>query len=177
MRVLIASVSAYGHLQPLLPLVKALVDAGHEVAIATGSDLRPRTEAAGFSAFDAGIAPGAAFELLAERYPDQEYNRLNPAEILDWYPPHMFGEILAPAMLSDLEPLVRSWCPDIILHETWEFAGPIAAASAGIPSVNQTLGIRFDDRILDAVAVALAPLWRQRGLNPDSTAGLYRHLC
>jgi UDP:flavonoid glycosyltransferase YjiC (YdhE family) len=177
MRVLITSFSAYGHLQPLLPLAKALADAGHELAIATGSDLRPRAEAAGFPAFDAGISPGTAFELLAERYPDQEYNRLKPDEILDWYPPHLFGEILAPAMLSDLEPLVRSWRPDVILHETWEFASPIAAASAGIPSVNQTLGLRFDDRIIDAIAAAVAPLWQQHGLAPDPIAGLYRHLC
>ena len=177
MRVLIASVSAYGHLQPLLPIAKALADADHEVAIATGSDLRPRAESAGFPAFDAGITPGAAFKLLAERYPDQEYNRLNPAEILSWYLPHLFGEVLTPAMLGDLESLVQSWKPDIILHETWEFAGPIAAASAGIPSICQTLGLRMDDRILDSVATAVAPLWEQRGLKPDSTAGLYRSLC
>ena len=107
MRVLIASVSAYGHLQPLLPLAKALADAGHEVAIATGSDLRSRAEAAGFPAFDAGITPGVAFELLAERYPDQEYNRLNPAEILGWYLPHLFGEVLTPAMLGDLESILE----------------------------------------------------------------------
>src|SRR6202165_5812126 len=177
MRTLITSVAAYGHLQPLLPLASALADAGHEVAIAIGSDLRPRVEAAGFPAFDAGIDGGVAFERLAEHYPDQEYNRLKPDEILDWYPPHLFGEILKPAMLSDLEPLVRSWHPDVILHETWEFAGPIAAASAGIPSVNQTLGIRLGDRIIDAVAHAVAPPWRQHDLAPDPTAGLYRHLC
>jgi hypothetical protein len=175
--VLITSVSAYGHLQPLLPLAKALADAGHEVAVATGSDLCPRAVAAGFPAFDAGISPGAAFELLAERYPKQEYNRLKPAEILDWYAPHLFGEVLAPAMLSDLESLVRSWRPHVILHETWEFAGPIAAASAGIPSICQTLGIRFDDRFIDAIAAVVAPLWRQYDLTPDPTAGLYRHLC
>src|ERR1700736_5073280 len=104
MRVLITSVSGYGHLQPLLPLAKALAEAGHEVAIATGSELCPRAEAAGFPAFDAGISPGTIFELLAERYPDQEYNRLKPTEILDWYLPHLFGEVLAPAMLRDLEP-------------------------------------------------------------------------
>ena len=177
MRVLITSISAYGHLQPLLPLAKALSDAGHEVAIATGPEMRPRARAAGFTTYDAGLAVGAAFELLAERFPDQEYNRLAPSEILGWYLPHLFGEVLAPAMLGDLEPLVQSWQPDVIVHETWEFAGPIAAASAGIPSISQTLGIRFDDRILDSVAAAVAPLWRHRGLEPDREAGLYRHLC
>ena len=177
MRVLIATISAYGHLQPLLPLAKALVDAGHEVAIASGPDMRLRAEAAGFTTFSAGIAADVAFGQLAVRFPDQEYNRLEPSEILDWYVPHLFGEVMAPIMLGDLEPLVRKWRPDVILHDTWEFAAPIAAASAGIPSVSQTLGLRFDDWILDAVAVAVAPLWRQRGLEPDREAGLYRHLC
>ncbi|HEX6109497.1 MAG TPA: glycosyltransferase [Ktedonobacteraceae bacterium] len=177
MRVLITSISGYGHLQPLLPLAKALSDARHDVAIAIGPELRPRAEAAGFMAFDAGLAVGAAFEQLAEHFPDQEYNRLKPAEILDWYLPHLFGEIFTHAMLGDLEPLVRSWRPDVILHEIWEFAGPLAAASAGIPSISQTLGLRFDDQLLDSVASAVAPLWEQRGLEPDPAAGLYRSLC
>src|SRR5712691_10307129 len=163
MRVLITSLSGYGHLQPLLPLANALSDAHHEVAIAIGPELRPRAEAAGFTAFDAGLAVGAAFEQLAEHFPDQEYNRLEPSEILGWYVPHLFGEVFTPAMLCDLEPLVRSWRPDVILHEIWEFAGPIAAASAGIPSICHTLGFRFDDRILDSVAAAVAPLWEQQG--------------
>ncbi len=177
MRVLITSVSAYGHLQPLLPIAKALADAGHEVAIATGPELRPRAVAAGFTAFDAGLAIDLAFGQLAELFPDQAYNRLEPSEILGWYLPHLFGEVLAPAMLDDLEPLVREWQPEVILHDTWELAGPIAAASAGIPSISQTLGLRFDDQVLDAVASAVAPLWEVRGLEPDPAAGLYRHLC
>jgi UDP:flavonoid glycosyltransferase YjiC (YdhE family) len=176
-RVLITAVSGYGHLHPLLPLARALSDAGHDVAIATGRELRPRAEAAGFEAYDAGMAPGAALERLPELFGDQVYNRLAPAEILGWYLPHLFGETFAPAMLHDLEPLVRSWRPDVVLHDTWELAGPIAAAGAGIPSVCQTLGLRIDGRILDSTAAAVAPLWRQRGLDPDPTAGIYRHLC
>ena len=177
MRVLVTSVSAYGHLQPLIPLAKALVEARHEVAIAIGPDLRPRAEAAGFTAFDAGISINAAFEQLAVLFPDQPYNRLAPSEILGWYMPHLFGEVLAPAMLDDLELVVQSWKPDVVVHETWEFAGPIAAASAGIPSICQTLGLRIDDTILDSVAAAVAPLWQQHGLKPEPTAGLYRTLC
>jgi UDP:flavonoid glycosyltransferase YjiC (YdhE family) len=177
MRVLITSVSAYGHLQPLIPLGKALVEKGHEVAIATGPDLRSRAEAAGFTAFAAGMSIGAAFERLAVLFPDQPYNRLAPSEILGWYLPHLFGEVLAPAMLGDLETVVQNWKPDVVVHETWEFAGPIAAAGSGIPSVCQTLGLRFDETLLDLVAAAVAPLWQQRGLEPDPTAGLYRMLC
>lgn len=177
MRALITTISAYGHLQPLLPLAQALVNAGHEVAIATGPDMCRRAGAASFTTFRAGIAADVAFGRLADRYPDQEYNRLAPSEILDWYLPHLFGEVMAPVMLDDLEPLVRSWQPDVIIHDTWELTAPIVAASVGIPSVNQTLGIRFYDRYVDAIAAAVAPLWQQRGLVPDPQAGLYRHLC
>ncbi len=177
MRVLVTSVSAYGHLQPLIPLAKALVEAHHEVAIAIGPDLRPRAEAAGFRVFDTGISIDAAFERLAVLFPDQQYNRLAPSEILSWYLPHLFGEVLAPMMLRDLELVVQNWKPDVVIYETWEFAGPIAATSAGIPSICQTLGLRIDDMILESVAAAVAPLWQQHGLKPDPTAGLYRTLC
>ena len=177
MRVLVTCVCAYGHLQPLLPLAKALADAGHEVAIASGPDMRPRAEAAGFTALQAGITPGTAFGRLADLFPDRVYDRLKPAEILGWYLPHLFGEVLAPAMLGDLGPLVREWRPDVILHDSWEFVGPLAAANAGIPSISQTLGIRHAERILNDAAAAVAPLWRRRGLEPAPAAGLYRSLC
>ena len=177
MRVLISCVAGYGHLQPLLPLARALVQERHDAAIAIGPELRPRAAAAGFTAFEAGIGVGAAFERLARLFPAQEYSRLEPAEILGWYLPHLFGEVLAPAMLADLEPIVRSWRPDVVIHDSWEFAGPIAAASAGLASISHTLGLRHDERILNSVADAVAPLWRQCGLDPDPAAGLYRHLC
>ena len=177
MRVLITSVSGYGHFLPLLPLAQALVEARHEVGVAIAADLRARVEVAGFRAFDAGLAIDAAFTQLAERFPSEDYSHLQPDEILGWYLPHLFGQILAPAMLADLKPLVRDWRPDLILHETFEFAGPIAAASAGIPSVSHTLGLRIDEQVLAAVAASVAPLWQECGLKPDPTAGLYLHLC
>jgi len=177
MRVLVSCISAHGHLQPLLPLVRALADAGHEIAIATGPSMQSRARATGFTTFEAGIDAQAAFERLAEVFPDQEYNRLAPDEILDWYIPHLFGEILAPAMLADLEPLAQSWRPDVILHDIWELAAPIAAAHLGIPSVSQALGIRFSNSMIEAAAKAVAPLWQQRRLEPEPTAGIYRHLC
>jgi len=177
MRVLMSCVAGFGHLQPLLPLACALSAADHDVAIATAADLRPRAEAAGFGAFDSGIGIGEAFQRLASVFPDQEYTRLEPGEIVGWYLPHLFGDVLAPAMLADLEPVVRSWRPDVIVHDSWEFAGPIAAANAGLPSISQTLGLRHDDRSVRAVAAAVAPLWRQRGLDPDPSAGLTRYLC
>lgn len=177
MRVLFSSCAGYGHLQPMLPLARALVDAGHEVAVAVDSDLLARAKAAGFEAFAAGISPGEGFGRLGKRFPDRAFDRLRPDEILGWYVPHFFGEALAPPMLDDLESLVERWRPDLILHETFEFAGPIAAATAGIPSACLTLGTRLPDAVVDDTALAVAFLWRERGLEPDPSAGIYRYLC
>ncbi len=47
MKVLIASIPASGHLNPLLSIASLLVEYGHEVAVQVNEDLRPAVEAAG----------------------------------------------------------------------------------------------------------------------------------
>jgi MGT family glycosyltransferase len=56
MKILIVSTPTAGHLNPLLAIGRILMDAGHDVAVLTGSPLRDRVEAAGarFHAFPAG---------------------------------------------------------------------------------------------------------------------------
>jgi hypothetical protein len=96
------------------------------------------------------VSPNAPSGSGATALPSTACNRLEPAEILGWYLPHLFGEVMAPAMLDDLEPIVRSWRPDVVVHDSWEFAG----ANAGIPSTSHTLGLRHDNRVLSASAAA-----------------------
>ena len=47
MKILIASIPAAGHLNPLLSIASLLVESGHEVAVQVNEDLRPAVEAAG----------------------------------------------------------------------------------------------------------------------------------
>jgi hypothetical protein len=47
MKILIASIPAPGHFNPLLSIASLLVESGHEVAIQVNEDLRPAVEAAG----------------------------------------------------------------------------------------------------------------------------------
>src|SRR6202030_2858579 len=47
MKILIASIPAAGHLNPLLSVASLLVESGHEVAVQVNEDLRPAVEAAG----------------------------------------------------------------------------------------------------------------------------------
>jgi UDP:flavonoid glycosyltransferase YjiC (YdhE family) len=176
-RILFSCVAGFGHLYPLLPLARALAAEGHAVAIATGAGMQPAAQAAGFKTFAAGLDVPSAFAQLQMRFPNREYEQLVPEAIMQWYLPHLFGEIMAPAMVEDLEDVVETWRPDLIVHETYEFGAPVIAAAKGIPSIGQTLGLRWDGELLELVAGSVAPLWCARKLEPDRGAGVYRHLC
>src|SRR5712692_8128999 len=61
MRVLCSAVPLEGHVRPLLPIARALVQAGHDVRFATGPDLHERVREAGFIPLLAGPSGGYAF--------------------------------------------------------------------------------------------------------------------
>jgi UDP:flavonoid glycosyltransferase YjiC (YdhE family) len=88
--------------------------------------------------------------------------------------PLIFGKGVAPATLPDLLARIREWKPSLLVHETASLAAPLAAAIAGIPSVNQSYGTVLPRVVAEAAAAAVAPLWQQHGLDPAPFAGLYR---
>ena len=138
MRVLFTCFPGYGHFHPLVPLARALRDAGHAVAFATAEPFCARAEQAGFTARPAGLGEEAAVAErdrrlaatpgLANTGPGEARARL------------MFFDVAPSAMLADLVPLGRDWQPDLIIHDEGESAGPIAAAILGIPSVCHGFG-------------------------------------
>jgi UDP:flavonoid glycosyltransferase YjiC (YdhE family) len=71
MKILIASIPAPGHLNPLLSVASLLVESGHEVAIQVNEDLRPAVEAAAHRFLseipNAQTPPGYYFDSYPER--------------------------------------------------------------------------------------------------------------
>src|SRR5215213_4953782 len=55
MRVLFTTQPATSHLHPLVPLARALREAGHEVTFACAEPFRPEVEASGIASFPAGL--------------------------------------------------------------------------------------------------------------------------
>src|SRR5437899_1958759 len=53
-RFLFSTIEGYGHFHPLVPLARALKEAGHDVAFAARPSLQPRVAAAGFTFFPLG---------------------------------------------------------------------------------------------------------------------------
>jgi UDP:flavonoid glycosyltransferase YjiC (YdhE family) len=156
----------------MLPLARALRRAGHEVAVAVAASMRSRVEDAGLVHLEAGGLDW--WPELEARHPDRPWERLLPEEILLWFIPHLFVEVGAGGMVGGLAAQVERWRPDLLIHESFEFAGPLVAATAGIPSVHHTLSPLPDAAVLDACAEAAGPLWQERGLDPAPLAGLGR---
>ena len=177
MRVLFStSGGSLGHLNPLLPLARALLGAGHQVAMAGPPGFQDRISKAGLAPFSAGRDAEDCWTELARRYPGEPYNLLAPEDILDWYVPRIFGEVAAYWMAPELDEVVEIWKPDLMVHEAFEFAAPVIAARRGLPSASHGLGPRSTDRQVLLSAAAVVPLWRKYGLAPDPEAGLYRRL-
>ena len=174
MRVLVSTTPAAGHLQPMLPLARALHRAGHEVAVAIAPGMCGRVAEEGLVALEAGRDIDSWWPELEERNPGRPWEKLRPEEILLWFMPHLFVEVGARAMVDDLAAHLERWRPDLVVHETYELAAPAVAAAAGIPSVHHTLSPLPDAAVLDACAAAAAPLWRERDLLPAPLGGLTR---
>src|SRR5215207_3582692 len=76
MRVLFGSWPAYGHLLPMLPLIRAAQRAGHEVVVSSGADLAGLLGRLGIPAHRSGLT-------LAESYarlPGETVSALPPEE-------------------------------------------------------------------------------------------------
>lgn len=174
MRVLCTCLPGHGHFNPMLALAQALRRAGHEVAFATAADFCPRVEKAGFAAFPAGIGLADQMERAARAYPEQA--ALVAMERFEQFVPRMLAGVAAPARAADLVPLVRDWAPDVLVHDETELAGPVAAAAAGIPWADQSVGILRPLAMPRLAGEVQAPLCREHGVEPMKFAGMFRWL-
>ncbi len=171
MRILCSTPPTEGAFGPVVPLAKALVDAGHEVIVATGPDLQQRVAEQGLSGVVAGpSAMEGALAAMADpvlQAPGADQHREFPAA--------MFGATIAPAKLPVLRELADSVEPALVLHPPIDLAAPLLAAERGLPSVCYGFGHPLEPPMLEAMAERVAPLWSAAGLDPDPHAGLYLH--
>lgn len=112
MRALVASVGWTGHLFPALALARELDNRGHEVLVETFEGWRSVVED------DLGLRFAPATEQIA------------------------FGEAQgrpqAPGLADaarDLDPLLRDFEPDVVVHDMWTLAPALAAELAAVPRV------------------------------------------
>src|SRR5262245_5043441 len=166
MRMLVATVAAYGHLHPVVPLAAAAVDRGDEVRIATGPDLASWVRSCGFEFEAVGLSQR---EFLA---PQQSFP---PGERTA----RAFTTVRVPPTLRDLLRLCERWRPDLIVHDEGDYAAPLLAAMLGVPCVTHSFAAPARPSVeRERVRSFLAPIWAEHHVGPARLSGeIYLDAC
>jgi UDP:flavonoid glycosyltransferase YjiC (YdhE family) len=167
MRVLFTCVVGPGHFNPMAPLALAFRAAGHDVAVATDPGFAPHVRALGFAAFPAGMNMDAALRQLYRQQLD--WRAVDPRDRPKVITREVFGGLRIEPMLRDLQPLLREWRPDLLVHDSAELAGPIAAEVEGIPHAEHAFGVLRPMELRRIATEAIDPVCRRLGVaNPGS---------
>jgi UDP:flavonoid glycosyltransferase YjiC (YdhE family) len=172
LRALFVVVPGHGHFYALAPLALGLQARGHQVRVATSGSFCPVVATAGLRAVPAGMD---WLESDLERFFPQ-FAGLDPVRrahalgrVFDYFAPR--------SMVPDLQALVASWHPDLVVIEPGAVAGqltaelegvPLAIAQGSIPAPRMPATMPVDEAGLRAVREAL--------VGPRSRAGLRREL-
>ncbi len=144
MNILIASIPAAGHLNPLLSIASLLEEAGHEIAVQVIEEMRPAVEAAGHRFLSeipkAQTTPGYYFDNYPERTQKQPGMEMTGYDLV-----HFFARNIA-AQFASLKMTLYDFPADLILADSiyWGtlpmLAGPRdkrpAIAHLGVSVVN-----------------------------------------
>lgn len=138
-RVLFTACPAYGHVLPMLPLIRAAERAGHDVRVATGPDLRLPLASRGLDVHAIGSTfeeAWSAHQAVWARPGLSEEQKMMDGVVA------LFGTP-ALARLADLVAMAQEWRPDIIVHEVLEAAGPLLARRLQVPGMVHGIGPMF----------------------------------
>jgi UDP:flavonoid glycosyltransferase YjiC (YdhE family) len=169
-RVLCSTTPMEGAFGPFIPVGQALVDAGHQVLVASGANLRARVRENGLEFVEAGLP--AMDGVIAARA-DAEVKAAPPGDRIR-FPAAQFGSVHPAAKLPALRELAALRPVDLVAHPPVDLAGPLLAAELGLPSVCYGFAQPFDPTVLAAIAGRARPLWEVAGIDPDRYGDVYR---
>jgi UDP:flavonoid glycosyltransferase YjiC (YdhE family) len=174
MKILFSAWPGYGHLLPMVPLVRAAQRAGHDVTIATGPDLTSYASTLGVSTVAAGPSAADSYSRLPGHV---TISRLPPEEQSRFAATHLFGAASA-VRASDLTVLWSSWTPDLVVHDPLELGAAAVAVTAGTAHVTHGYGPMHaeNEDMITLIGSALAEAF---GLDPTEPvfAAPYLDIC
>jgi UDP:flavonoid glycosyltransferase YjiC (YdhE family) len=168
MRVLMTTTGYAGHFLPLLPFARACLRAGHEVRVAAPRSQGEIVERMGLE-LEPCAAPAAEDLARIGATIAERGQRDGHAHMMS----EGFARVMPRAVLEDILEIVGTWRPDIVVRESQEYAGALAAERAGIPHVRVALGLAAqEDRTFTTAARAVDELRAELGLprDPDAIA-------
>jgi UDP-glucoronosyl and UDP-glucosyl transferase len=165
MRVLFTTTGHSGHLLPLVPFAHALERAGHEVAVAMQASRVGGAERRGLSALGFAQPAEEDWAPIMGRLPTLLQPDGDVVIIRDG-----FTRLGAGTALPDLLAIVESWQPDLVVRESYELAGAIAAELYRIPHALVALGLASTEEWIRGLAGGpVSELRRELGLSADRT--------
>jgi UDP:flavonoid glycosyltransferase YjiC (YdhE family) len=174
MNVLVVCTPGAGHVNPLAPLIQAFCGQGDRVVVASGTDIAAAVQQAGAELCPAGHGESEWFDRLRSRVRGVPGDGLAPERINHYFVPRLFAEVAAADQIDDVVACGRELRPDLVLFETYAFAGPLAAELLGVPAVHHLIGVKLQHEILELANDAVSPLWRSFGVDAPGHAGVYR---
>ncbi|MEW9547213.1 glycosyltransferase [Nonomuraea sp. NPDC050783] len=157
MRILFTTSPGLGHSLSLVPLIWAARAAGHEVLVGTSGHSLHAMGKAGLPAVD-GYPEGDIMAAFGEH----ERRAAESGFELTGFLGGLFGDF-TDRVVDRLAAVADGWRPDLVVHSSLEYAGPIIAAARGVPAVCYHLGLPVPEEIRDAVRAAVAPAAGRNG--------------
>lgn len=168
-RVLFTFVGGRGHFEPLVPVARAVYEAGHAVAFGCAPAMVPSLEAAGFTVF----AMGPAGSTTPKRTP---LRPLDPARE-DRDLRERFVRRAARQRVPLTLELCGTWRPDVVVCDETDFGALVAAERLGLPYATVLVIGAGSFVRAEVVGGALESLRAEHGLPPDPDLEmLRRHL-
>ncbi|HEX3198426.1 MAG TPA: glycosyltransferase [Propionibacteriaceae bacterium] len=160
-----ASLGAYGHLYPMMPLALACADAGHEVVIATGKPFLGRLPLPTAPGYPPNLELDWAIQETRRRHPDLDGVQLSMAMFAD-----VMAEHSAPTLIAQCERMQ----PDLVIFEGMDTGAGVAASVVGIPAAAYGIALAsFVYGSLHPETVGYQrDLWLRRNRTPPEGDGL-----
>ena len=169
-RILFTTTGHTGHLLPLLPFAHAAARAGHDVLVATQRSRLAAVERAGVAGAPFTDAPPERWRPILQRVAALPVGVADALVLRDG-----FADVAARSALPDLLALADAWRPDVIVRESFEFAGGLVAEARGIPLARLGLGLEQSEEWATAhAAPAVDALRAGLGLAPDPAGAALR---
>lgn len=166
MRFLFTAVPGHGHVNPMVPLARALQRRSHDVIFLTGSEMRSRIEQLGFHCVTAGPTVRQM----------QEQALADPAVRALDEPWKVAAAIFAGRVQPVLDEVPSDGLDaDLVVHDAYELTGPLLAATRGVPWLTHALGPRWPSYLEEHVGGLLARHWAAPGLTAAPRAGIGHH--
>jgi UDP:flavonoid glycosyltransferase YjiC (YdhE family) len=162
MRIAFAANPLPGHIVPMIPLMRAALAAGHDVAVVTNGATRPFIEAEASPEVEVLAAGMPTLEAMGEMH---RRTGASPATLPR---PDVIAEYFGVRRVSDsVDAAVRAartWQADVVVSESMDHVGPFVAAALDVPFFRHTYGPERPEALQTAMARALERSSRDRGV-------------